>query len=85
MTDDPVINAAFDRAEAAFERAIQQSLRAQEVEFQKLAEAVLADLAEAAIEQILNGIGNQGGDTPASASAIGAAIAGAAARGGRFL
>ena len=84
MTDNPLIDAAFDRAEAAFERAIQQSLRAQEVEFQKLAEAVLADLASAAIDQILSGIGT-GNETSVSPGALSAAIAGAAARGGRFL
>ena len=85
MTDNPLINTAFDRAEAAFERAIQQSLRAQEVEFQKLAEAVLADLANAAVEQILSGIGGEGGGANTSAASLTAAIAGAAARGGRFL
>jgi len=83
MTNELTIDAAFDRAEAAFERAIQQSLRAQEVEFQKLAEAVLADLAELAIEKILDGITGQG--EGASITSISAAIAGAAARGGRFL
>ena len=85
MTDNPTINAAFDRAEAAFERAIQQSLRAQEVEFQKLAEAVLADLAASAVEQILGGIGGSNTAASAPGAAISAAIAGAAARGGRFL
>ena len=83
MTNDQAIDAAFDRAQAAFERAIQQSLRAQEVEFQNLAEAVLADLAELAIEKILEGLIGQG--EGASAASIAATIAGAAARGGRFL
>ena len=85
MTDSPLIHAAFERAEAAFQRAIEQSLRAQEAEFQKLAEAVLADLAEAAIEQILGGIGDQERGSAVSATSISTAIASAAARGGRFL
>ena len=85
MTDNPLIDAAFDRAEAAFERALQQSLRAQEVEFQKLAEQVLGDLAELAIEKILSGIGTGSDAAAVSATSLSAAIAGAAARGGRFL
>ena len=84
MTDTTLAEVAFAQAEAAFERAVQQSLRAQEAEFQKLAEAVLADLAARAIEQILAGVaGAEVAST--SGSATSAAIAKAATAGGRFL
>ena len=84
MTDTTLAEAAFAQAEATFERAVQQSLRVQEAEFQKLAEAVLADLAARAIEQILAGVaGAEVAST--SGSAISAAIAKAATAGGRFL
>ena len=85
MTNEDTINSAFARAEAAFERALQQSMRAQEVEFQKLAEAVLADMAALAVEKILGGIAAGQPGNACSASAISEAIARAASSGGRFL
>jgi len=84
MTNDDILDAAFERAEAAFERAITQMLSAREVDFQKLAEQVLADLAALAVDRILVGIGDA--QSPAaSGSAISTAIARAATNGGRFL
>jgi len=84
MTDQDITEEAFARAEAAFERAVTQALSAREVDFQKLAETVLADLASLAIERILAGIG-EAPTTAQSGSAISTAIARAAANGGRFL
>lgn len=84
MNDESLLDAAFARAEAAFERAVQQSLRAQEAEFQKLAETVLADMAALAVERILGGIAGPS-DQSASSSLISTAIAKAASSGGRFL
>lgn len=84
MNEDELTEAAFARAEAAFERAVSQTLSAREADFQKLAEQVLGDFASLAIERILDGVG--GSETPASSgAAISTAIARAAANGGRFL
>ena len=84
MSDIDIVDAAFERAEAAFERAITQAISAREVDFQKLAEQVLADLAALAVEQILSSF--PGGQQPSQSGAgLSAAIARAATKGGRFL
>lgn len=93
------LEAAFQRTGASIERALSQAAKSGEVDFKRMAEAIIADIARITAEAILAqtslGTGNQvqttsliGGASntlPGASSTIASVIASAAAKGGRFL
>jgi len=96
-----VLERAFEQAGARIEETLAQAARTGELEFERMAETILRDLARITTEGLFGGGGNGpsqtvnlnlasgGGGDPrgilASQGAITAALARAVAQGGRFL
>ncbi len=91
---------AFGRAGRSIESALAGAARSGELNFQRMAESILRDLARVATEALIAGVTGGGGQTvnvnmnvaagadasrAPSPARIASAVAGAAARGGRFL